>query len=127
MVRNNDAINSVIGGEFCVLLHENALEHDLHLDGVAQALDRIPVQVRCVYAGDAAYINAVEIRFACDIVLKSSAMAPIALPRISTPQPNERFPIHRRGTVDCNYNYGGSGSFRTSDKGFGNFPFPRRI
>ena len=47
-------------------------------------------------------------------------MAPIALPRISTPQPNERFPIHWRRTVDCNYNHGGSGSFRPSDKGFGN-------
>jgi hypothetical protein len=66
--------------------------------------------------GDAAYINAVKIRFACDIVLKSSAMAPIAPARISTPQPNERFPIHRRRTVDCNYNHWGSGSLRPSDK-----------
>jgi hypothetical protein len=48
VVRNNDAISAVICGEFCVLLRENALEHDLHLDGVAQALDRIPVQVRDV-------------------------------------------------------------------------------
>jgi len=54
-------------------------------------------------------------------------VAPVALARISTPQPNERFPIHRRWTVDCNYNHWGSGSFRPSDKGFGNFPLPRRI
>jgi hypothetical protein len=48
VVRNNDAINAVIGGELRVLLRENALEHDLRLDSVAQALDRIPGQVRRV-------------------------------------------------------------------------------
>ena len=40
VVRNNDAINAIIGREFSVLLRENPLEHDLHLEGVALTVSR---------------------------------------------------------------------------------------
>jgi hypothetical protein len=39
MVRNNDPVDPVIGGEYCVLVRKDALEHDLHSYRVAQALD----------------------------------------------------------------------------------------
>src|SRR5712671_7679024 len=40
---------------------------------------------------------------------------------ISSCQPNERFPIHRRRTVDCDYDHRGSGSLRPSDNSSARF------
>src|SRR5215467_12492031 len=101
VVRNNNSVDAVVGREFRILAR-----NDLRLDGVSQALDKIPGQIRGVQAGDAAEIDAIEIRFTCDKFAKSSAMAPIALPRIGAPQADERFPIWWRGTVDGECDHG---------------------
>jgi len=45
VVRDHDGIDTRIGGELGVLEGKNALEHELDLDRIAQALDQVPGQV----------------------------------------------------------------------------------
>jgi hypothetical protein len=52
-------------------------------------------------------------------------MTAIALPRIGTPEPKKRFPIHRRTAIDGNDHYRGSSSFSAHDKRLRHFPLPR--
>ena len=52
--RGADRIDAGIGGELGILIAEDALEHELDLDGVTQSLDRIPGQVGDGRAADAA-------------------------------------------------------------------------
>ena len=42
MVRDDDRVHAGVGGEHGVLVRQHALEHDLHLGGVAQPLEEIP-------------------------------------------------------------------------------------
>src|SRR6266849_8022878 len=91
MVRNNDPVDAVIGRELCVLVGNDPLEDDFHLDGIAQALDQIPGEVRGVQAGGVIDVNAIIIRSSGDIALKTSAVTAIALPGIAAPQSKKRF------------------------------------
>src|SRR5262252_4490525 len=86
-------------------------------------LTKSQVRFGAFQAGDAAEIDVIEIRFTCDKVAKSSAVAAIALPRVSATQADERFPIWRRGTVDRQYDHGGSSAFRSFGKSFADLHF----
>src|SRR5437868_337006 len=59
VVGDDDGIDPGIGGELCVFEGDNALEYELDLDRIAQALDHIPGQVGNDGAADAAEIDAV--------------------------------------------------------------------
>src|SRR5947209_2051970 len=94
---------------------QDAFEHDLHLDGVAQTSDPIPGHVRDVQAGGVADVNSFVVRFPGVIILRTSAMAAIALPGINAPEPKKGFPI-RGSAIDGDHHHGGSGLFCASDK-----------
>src|SRR5215469_8263898 len=82
VVRNNNSVDTVVGGELCVFPRQDAFEHDFHFDCVAQALDPVPGHGCDVQAGGVAEVNAPVVGSSRDIVLSITAMAAIAFPRI---------------------------------------------
>src|SRR5258708_16460043 len=90
VVRDHDGIDTRIGGELGVLEGKNALEHELDLDRIAQALDQVPGQVGDNRAADAAEIDSAKIRLAREVGVE--AVAASALARVGTPKPDEGLP-----------------------------------
>jgi hypothetical protein len=119
VVRNNNSVHTIVGGELCVFPRQDAFEHDFHLDCFAQALDPVPGHGCDVQAGGVADVNSSVVWPWRDKVLSSFAMAAIALPRICAPQPKKRFPIRRRPTIHGDDHNWGSGFFRAPDKPLG--------
>ena len=117
VVGDDDGIDPGIGGELCVFEGDNALEYELDLDRIAQALDHIPGQVGNDGAADAAEIDAGKIRFARQIVVEAVTASAVA--RVGAPQPDKSLPFRRRSHVEGHHDRRRSRGHCPLDQTFG--------
>ena len=125
MVGDDDPVDPGIGREPGVLGGQNALQHQLHLDPVAQALDRVPCQVGDGRAADAAELDTGKIRLAAQIIRQAVATAAIA--RVGAAQADKGLPLRRRSHIERYRNRRRARALGPLHQRFGDLPFLRGV
>src|SRR5262245_13372050 len=114
VIGDDDTIDANLGCELGVLRSEDALEHDLRGNAVAQPLDVVPGEIGSSGAGGALKVDAFEVRLATEIGI--DAVAAPALARIGPAQAHEGLPLLWPKVVDREDDHRTSGSLRALDQ-----------
>src|SRR5215510_5914515 len=124
VVRNDDSVIAVLGGELRILPGEDALEHHLHLGEVADALELFPRHGSRRNVGESRQVHALVHRPALVVGREAAAvMALRAVACVAPRQTTQGLLIAASGAVDGHRNRDGALLLRALDVVLGDLEF----